>query len=92
MPYIYGILIKLKKEGNFRMKESNLIICPEKLNPEKALHKKQRLSVEALNYRNLNVAFIEKSAQYFANSILSEELYQELRPKKEKEKGNLTHI
>ena len=40
----------------------------------------------------MDKVFVEKSAQDFAKSILSEELYQELRPKKEKEKVNLTHI
>ncbi len=74
------------------MKENNLLSFPKKTNSVKNHPKKQRLSSLSLNFKNMNTAFVEKSAQDFANSILSGELYQELSPKKAKEKGNLTHI
>ncbi|MBK8396874.1 MAG: hypothetical protein IPL26_16790 [Leptospiraceae bacterium] len=74
------------------MKENNLFSFPKNANSVKFLSKKQRLRSLSLNFENMDKVFVEKSAQDFAKSILSEELYQELRPKKEKEKGNLTHI
>ena len=74
------------------MKENNLFSFQKNANSVKFLSKKQRLRSLSLNFENMDKVFVEKSAQDFAKSILSEELYQELRPKKEKEKVNLTHI
>ena len=74
------------------MQENNLFSFPKNANSVKFLSKKQRLRSLSLNFKNMDRVFVEKSAQDFAKSILSEELYQELRPKKAKKKGNLTHI
>ena len=74
------------------MQENNLFSFPKNANSVKFLSKKQRLRSLSLNFENTNRVFVEKSAQDFAKSILSEDLYQELRPKKAKKKGNLTHI
>ncbi len=74
------------------MKENNLFSFPKKANSVKFLSKKQKLSSFNKNFQDMNPAFVEKSAQDFAKSILSEELYKELRPKIAKKKGNLTRI
>ena len=74
------------------MQENNLLSFPKKTNSVKIRIKKQKLSSFSLNFKNMNTAFVENSAEDFVNSILSGKLYQELSPKKTKEKGNLTHI
>lgn len=73
------------------MKESNLFSFSNERGSVRIRSKTGKLDSSLSTYKNMDKAFIEKSAEDFEKSLLSGELYLELRSKVTK-RTNLTFL